>query len=290
MKSASHLRSTAMLARLEISQMSNSRKDRAASDEVTSRKGAATGAARVNKSLFPDNALLKDIASVANEARTLMRKRTLPWSEGVGILRSSGYGKLRAEMDAHAQRFDALVMQFERKYDEAIELAKTQLGALFDENDYPADCEVRGLFKFNFVVEPMPSTEDWRLDVDEDVMEDLRAKAAKSISGRVETASKAAFTKVYDTVKALHERLSEPDNIFRDSLIGNVRELAEVLPSLNLMDDPELERLTRQLIDTLGAHEPGELRNNKALRADIATEAGLTLKSLQDIIGEPEED
>ena len=74
------------------------------------------------------------------------------------------------------------------------------------------------------------------------------------------------FQRVYDAVGRMAERLStyEPSsaednakNTFRDSLVYNVVELADLLPSLNITDDQRLTDLAKRLKADLAEHFAG---------------------------------
>ena len=74
-------------------------------------------------------------------------------------------------------------------------------------------------------------------------------------------------------------KLSQPEAIFRDSLIENARELCDVLTRLNLTDDPKLETLRRQT-ELLVQSEPQLLRDNPDVRVSTANEAQAILDAM----------
>ena len=67
-----------------------------------------------------------------------------------------------------------------------------------------------------------------------------------------------------------HERLSDPKNVFRNSLIDNARDLCSVLPSLNISDDANLEALRRDLEQSLCKYQPDHLRDDEVLREEVS--------------------
>ena len=76
------------------------------------------------------------------------------------------------------------------------------------------------------------------------------------------------------------ERLSDPEAVFRDSLVGNIVKLTELLPRLNLNDDPGLEQMRRQIEATLCDYSPEQLRKDKTVRKEAVDSA----KSVLDLM------
>ena len=70
-----------------------------------------------------------------------------------------------------------------------------------------------------------------------------------------------------------HRKLvKDSESAFRDSLIENVRELVDVLPLLNITDDPAVNAVLAGL-DSIGRVDPSDLRKDAALREQLAREA-----------------
>jgi hypothetical protein len=82
------------------------------------------------------------------------------------------------------------------------------------------------------------------------------------------------------------ERLSDPDAVFRDSLVGNIVRLTDLLPRLNLHDDPALEAMRRQIEASLCRYSPAQLRCDKQVRRQAATEAQNVLDAMSGYLEE----
>ena len=61
--------------------------------------------------------------------------------------------------------------------------------------------------------------------------------------------------------------------MFRDSLIGNVEELVELIPGLNVLDDPDIEAVRLQVKAKLLGNDAKDIRKDPALREELAGEA-----------------
>jgi hypothetical protein len=62
-------------------------------------------------------------------------------------------------------------------------------------------------------------------------------------------------------------------NAFRDSLVGNVRELVDLLPALNITGDPVLTDITKRMRESLTVYDGDTLRASAAARIETAKAA-----------------
>ena len=94
--------------------------------------------------------------------------------------------------------------------------------------------------------------------------------------------------RLFDCVSRINERLSVPADskggIFRDSLIGNARELCDVLTRLNISGDATLETLRKQT-DALATVQPDTLRSDAVTRIQTANDAQSILNTMIAVYG-----
>ncbi len=82
-------------------------------------------------------------------------------------------------------------------------------------------------------------------------------------------------------VERVSERLREDGEgkplVFRDSMIGNIRDLVDIVPRLNIFGDETLAQLCSQVKDRIASVEPNALRPSKSFdpvaRASVKREA-----------------
>jgi hypothetical protein len=78
--------------------------------------------------------------------------------------------------------------------------------------------------------------------------------------------------------KKLHEyKTNKPGErkFFLDSLVDNVRDLAELLPAFNFTEDPKLDTITKRIVKELCVEDAKELRKNDEARVAVATRSSL---------------
>ena len=97
-------------------------------------------------------------------------------------------------------------------------------------------------------------------------------------------AMQEVWQRLYDRVKHMAEKLSDPKALFKASMIENARELCALLPRLNFADDPNLEALRHEVESKLLKH-PDALRNDPDLRSDTAEEARRIMAAMGTFMG-----
>jgi hypothetical protein len=75
-----------------------------------------------------------------------------------------------------------------------------------------------------------------------------------------------------ELVSRAAERLSNPKNVFRDSLLGNFDDFIKTFESRNVFNDETLAGLIKQAKGVLKGVKPQQLRDNNRLRAKVAGE------------------
>lgn len=271
-----------MLVSLNISQWSARKIDRKATSQVAQANNVQATSGAYYKSLVEGGAL-EEIKKLVTKVRTSHYNRTLPWSDaGPRVLSNVGYFDYVQEMAAYAAEFDKLVDQFLQEYPLMRQEAKRLLGSLFNDDDYPDLQAVADKFSFKTSITPLPMGDDFRCDIGAAEVERIRAEITANTNAAMQKAVDEAFERVTKVVESFVDRLADPDTVFRDSLVVNARDLADILPSLNVTNDPRLAELAAKLKDKLCQHEPDSLRHNKTTRRE-AYEAALEMQ--KDLLG-----
>ena len=160
------------------------------------------------------------------------------------------------------------------------------LNGMFRLEDYPSESEIKHKYDFRISVSPLPDADDFRVTLQGDEVEKIQKDIETRLQEAQTTAIKDLWDRLYDKVSRMADRLSEPKAIFRDTLIQNTIELCEVLPRLNITEDPELERMRQAVESRLCGYIPDDLRTNPAIRKDAAKEAQDILDSMAGYVGE----
>ena len=258
---------------LNISAWTARKYDKKATEKTTSDAGAAPDAGRFNKALLGTIEQLQRVSKAANAARTFHYANTLPWMQEARILPTANFLTYTQEMRALKTDFDAAVLDFLSEYPTLKLAAIATLNGLYQESDYPQPAELPGKFKFETAFSPVPDAADFRLDLAQEDMEKIKAELTGALEKTQAAAMRDLWERLHDAVQHMAERLASPDAIFRDSLLGNLGELVQLLPRLNIANDPALATMTQEVEQRLCGYAPDSLRKNPNDRANAAQSA-----------------
>lgn len=284
------IHSRALLVWLTISTWTARRYDRQVTRKVNADYNASSDAGRYNKFLLPGDAQsYKALIALAGAIRAKHYEQTLSWSdEGWRLLPTSNYMEYTAWFRQQQQAYRDALTVFMADYPTLRAEAQIKLKGLYRDEDYPSTTDLLHRFALDVQYSPVPAAGDIRVDLGSDQV----AAIESSISARVENAAKLAvddaWQRLYSVVERISERLSDPEAIFRDSLIGNARELCATLQRLNVTDDPVLEEMRRHVERELTTHDPDVLRDTPRVRHQVAEKADAILSAMRDLYGKPE--
>lgn len=276
----------AMLTEFNASVWTARKLDRTATEEVVAAKNAAAkDAARVNKSLLAGRNELEVIQSMVGRARAFVYDNTLPWSDsGLRLLPTANFEKFVAKMNDFEEEFTTLVTNFVDIYPTLITAQAMALGDMFRRDEYPTQNEIMTKFAFRVNYMPVPTAGDFRVDVGNAAMDDIKAKLARLAEERVEEAMKDVRARLGEHLKRMSDRLTTDwvageakQRRFHDSLVDGALELCDLTKNLNVVNDQELESARATLEQLLCGVTPDELRKNHAVRQD-------TKKAVDDLL------
>lgn len=264
----------AMVMNLSISIWQGYRIDKEASRKVTSDNGADADAARVNKHLVPKD-YLAPVITAANNVRTHFYANTLPWRDNGDRLmtRKLYLGFIEAHEKLVTEFRNAVATFLDDKYPSAIAKAEFRMGDLFKRDDYPAVSELRHRFRIGLDIDAITTANDFRVQIDQEHVDKVRASMEAAAETRVHTAMQDVWRRLAETVGYFHDRMANPDAVFRDSTVNNVADLIELIPGLNVLDDPNIEAVRQMIHSKLTGVEAKDIRKSPELRTELAGEA-----------------
>jgi hypothetical protein len=279
------LSSKAVLVQLNISQYTARKFDRKVSEEVAASHGTNISAGRYNKSLLPANDALAHVHQKTTLIRTEYYRNTLPWGiEGTQLLPSANYMDFMTEFRKHKAEWNGLVDTFINEYPALKVDARRSLGSMYKEEDYPEASTIHRKFRMDLAVSPVPEA-DFRVTLGDGEIETLKAEVEQRVGEAAHVAMQEVWSRLYDRVKHIADKLGDPKAIFRDSMLENAQEICDLLPKLNFQEDPNLDLLRKQVEEKLLGHHPDALRNDLDKRVAVAQEADLILKVMQGCMG-----
>jgi hypothetical protein len=263
-----------MIANLQLGVWTGHRLDKAASKRVTDEAGAEDDAARVNKHLVPKEAL-KAISNAQGQIRLHFYDRTLPWKDnGDRILTRAMYQRFIEEHGALKDKFNDAVLHFLKvEYPVVVQKAEFRMGELFKKDDYPTPRELKDRFYANLDIDAVTEAKDFRVSLDKADREQVKSDIESAMQRRLVEAQKHVWNRLSETMGHFTERMKNKDAKFKAATIENLAELADILPGLNVVSDPELDHIAKQIKALVDGCDPKAIRDNDKQRKAIGKEA-----------------
>jgi len=263
----------ALLVQLNISTWSANKLDKEISAETSAIKGAISNSVRTHKSLLPMCDLLDDIKKKATLIRQQFYGNTLPWGvKGIQILPTANYLAFMTEFRKEKSEYEQLVRQFVPEYPQLVLDAQRFLGTAYKPEDYPDASVIADKFKMDMQVMPVPNN-DFRVNIADEELERIHDEVSARVKQAAQGAMQDVWQRLYDKVKHFAEKMDDPKAIFRDSTVDHLVDLCELLPRLNVMDDPNLEAMRQEVEAKLAGYNPDVLRTSPDTRQTVADEA-----------------
>lgn len=238
------------------------------------------------KWLIPQSALAARHA-ITNEATKYHKSVTLPWlDDGVRMVPSGMIAEYMAAMRGFAARVEAEDQKFYASYHQHAAEGQRLLGKAANPEDYPSLVQLKRKFGFDIKLLPIPDIEDWRMDVSKKEMDELLVQAKATMDGVQKAAIMELWQRLFDEVEHMAERLKKSDNVFRNTLISNVKDQCKLLAKLNISGDVQLEAMRKEVDAELTKHTADELRDDDALRQKVATSAAAIMKKMAGYMGD----
>jgi len=279
------LNDRALLVQLSVSQWTARKYDKRVSQQATQLNQAATEAGRFNKALLPMNDYLERVHAKSNLIRQMFYSNTLPWAmEGAQLLPTSNYLAFITQFRKEKADWEALVADFVFHYPALKVQASRLLGQMYANSDYPADDEIANRFKMDIAVFPVP-TNDFRVELSGTEMARIQQDVTSRLMQAQALATKDVWQRLYERVEHISRQCSNPKGRIYDSMLEHAREMCDLLPRLNIADDPNLEAMRQEVEGKLASLSTEAIRNDPNLRQNAADDASAIMDKMRAFMG-----
>lgn len=258
----------ALLANLRISTWTGRRLDKQATNTVETAHATTREAGNYTKKLLPGSRELAEVQRAGSALRQFFYDQTLPWfADGTRILAATNYMDFTKAYRQKKAEYDFAAQEFLKVYP-VQRNAQAKLGSLYNEGEYPTQKALEKAFSCDIAFMPMPDVGDFRVAISDEERKEFQKRMAE-----VQTnAMRECWTRLHDVVSKAAARLSDPNAVFRNSLVENIQEMCTLLPKLNVTDDPALEA-ARQNVETLVARIDVEACRDSSTERETAARA-----------------
>lgn len=227
---------------------------------------------------------------------------------GIGILPAAMIQEYTDTMRQFSGELAKLADDFLQDPQKYVDWAMLQHNGTFDPKNYPGCTRLQSgevvldVGKFREVMRkriylrteplPVPDSEQFSAGV-----MSLLGVDAQSVDLRVRDAGKEAqrelLARMQDPVLHMASKLAgvtcncrackgrpAKTGAFRDTLVQNIRDIASLVPKLNLDDDPNLNGFAQEMQAALGSYEADSLRDDESKRKEAADKAQALFKKM----------
>lgn len=281
-----------MLATLTATTFTGNKTDKSATDTLLASKGARSGSAKVVKQLFAGaSGELDKVKSCIATARSQFYSMTLPWSEdrkGARLLANERFFEFIKVMKGCITDVDSALNELGAVYDQRRTEAMANLGGLANADEYPDWDEVRRRFKVSFNYNPVPAVSDYsRMNLPPAAIDKLVARSAEVQKELVKQAVADAWKRTVEPLQRIVNNLEpRPDGKaprIYETLLGNLRIVVDNLKYFNLTNDPDMERVRKDILSQLCTFTTEDLKKSDGARAQAHQRAQSMLDRIEKI-------
>lgn len=242
----------AMLVALNVTGWSASAQDKDAAAEVAENHQADPEVGRYTKRLLPKEAM-QEVNALGREIRASHEDLTLPWTERLyRLLPVASYEKYQEVIDQLAEERVQARSRLIANLPDYIARAKQELGDLFEPGLYPSPEQLKELIAVERSFMPIPDGNHFVADLAQAEVDKIRRQIDRQNEARLESAMSHLYQQLGRQIGQCLKQLTPPEGeerspAVRAASLENLRKLSRLIPAKNLTDDPELNRVCKEL-------------------------------------------
>jgi hypothetical protein len=250
--------------------------DKAITATTNQSLGVASGRGHYDKQIFSPE-FMKGLREHTSKTKAYYYSHTLPWEDKVARLISTRtVEEVSIQLNRAVTQYEEILRQTvgdENAYESAIYDQRIYMGSAWNYGDYPRREAFMNKYHASLSILPLVTTTDLRCELSDALKQQIIISVERDMEERFRLAMADCWKRLYEPVKKMAETLADPKQAFRDTLVTNVREVVDVMPELNILNDPKLNEMVARVRDTLAFVEPDDLREDLFDRAEYAKKA-----------------
>ena len=281
----SKLSERAILFTVSIHGWTGQRKNRKASDEYATQINAAKDAVDLLTKIVPKREL-DPIRQAGQRAYRFFVQQTLPWSDGGWrILPSDKFFAFRTKLMEMIADHDDKVADLAKRWPgiTSESALRQRLGKLYDPNIIPSAVSLSNRFYVSRDMMALPPmSKDFRIQMNQEGMDEFEEELKASWKKMTSTALNEVWSRLAELISKIADTMGQRDKKFHNSIIGNLKNFCDEIPSFNITDDKELEELRKDVMNKLACLDPEDLKEIPNKRKQASKDAKELLKTIDD--------
>lgn len=248
-------------------------------EHVAARNNGSTRQLRAVRKILcnrPKGLAIQGIAPIQklqNAARTFWREHTSPGITGDARLGTpKQYEAITAEIETLRTRMAFAVETLSANWEEelAYDASPNGLGDRFDPGLYPAKSQLADHFKINLVAVDFPKGDYSKFGF---LADGLKAQHEEMVTRIGLEARNEIRAKLAERLRQIIAKMEDEDaEKFHESTFTNLRDLLELVPDLNITEDPVIEEVRADCLHRLN-FKMETVKKSWALRQSVAGQA-----------------
>ena len=157
---------------------------------------------------------------------------------------------------------------------------------MYDKADYPNEDQVRQSFSFQIDMTPVPSSGDFRIDINQKELNKLKKQLDIKLEEANIQAEQDLFSRLYTILAKAVLTLRQENKIFRNTLILNIDDICDKVPLMNINNNKVLNDDAEKLLKFTRSIVIKELREDEGYRMVTANRLAKWLEVIEtDYIG-----
>lgn len=261
----------AVLADLDLSEWSGSVYDKGVADEILDAKDAAHNRGQFSKKIFLST---KNLTSIINEVRDKYTTKTTAWERGKRLLPIAHWEPLMELIrDCNDKLEKVLEEDYRMNWESYKEQTKKDLGQLYNESQYPTYEQFKKKWGIRIDVQPLPESGHFVINCESKMLDVIQKNFESNMGAKEQAAIADMKSRIIITVQRIVERLEGKRIHFSSQgkeVMDVVRELVDLLPTLNVFNDSSIDAMVDELKKNLCGITDDDLKEQSSKEKILA--------------------
>ena len=239
------------------------------------------GAIKASISLFDEKSVpsYRTVIAAHSALRNTYYAQTLPWlDDGARVMTTANYEQFGRLMIGLTRAFDNAADAFEADYPALYKDGPQRLNGLWNPADHPTPDAIRGRFGVKYDFMPFPCQSDFRVNLSVSETDVLKQRLEETVRNVTHSAQAEVWDRLVEALGKMSTTLHDADrNRFHETLFGNLGELADLLPRLDLAGDGKVADVCRELKAGILQQTSASVKNDATARAQTAKQVDAML-------------
>lgn len=239
---------------------------------------------------------VKQVVAASQRVREVVYRYSLPWGDDrVRLLPVRTVDEFKAKLGTALAELTEARENYIQNYPALVSASERDLGELFDRSQYPSVDKIRDLFTHKVAYWPIPESNHFIAEISSKAAQEAKDSIESEIEQRLLEATYDMVRRAKEVVVAFVDKLEKfkitdegkTEGSFRDSLVDNIKDTAQLIERMNLTHNPQVKKVVLDLNRLAGfsAHHLRGKRTNireKAKAAGQEVLINLTMLDLKD--------